>query len=283
MGLLQLQGGASGGAGLLGPPTRRQVHSNLPLHNEAAHGDLQLLRAAIHLHPDQLNILDAASCSALHRALSSGQDSCLRELLRVGADAELADAGGAKPLHRAAAAGRLEAVQLLLAAGAKVNAVDSAGRSALHMAVLGEYVSHERAYTQHAGHTECVHALLAAGADATAKDHSGMLPLDYASQGSHSACMAALAAACVGGLVDASTPLAGIQAPAPALHADDGEAWEVCAVPLFSARHNLRGGSPAPLFYYKPAFSILMHAYLHSIKPPALPLILAAPRAPSGV
>ena len=54
-------------------------------------------------------------------------------------------------------------------------------------------------------------------------------------------------------------------------------------MPLFSARHNLRGGSPAPLFYYKPAFSILMHAYLHSIKPLALPLILAAPRAPSGV
>ena len=260
MGLLQLQGETSGGTGLLGRPPSRQVHSSLPLHNEAAHGDLQLLRAAFHLHPDQLNILDAASHSPLHWALSNVQKSCLRELLRLGADAELADAGGATPLHRAAAAGRLEAVQSLLAAGVRVNAADSAGRSALHMAAHGEHVSQERAYTQHAGRTECVHAPLAVGADATAKDNSGMLPLDYASQGSHSACMAALAAACDGGSVGASTPLAGMQAPAPALHAGDGEAWEVSTVPCLSARHNLKRGSPQALFYYKPAFSILMHA-----------------------
>lgn len=102
-------------------------------------------------------------------AAMSGDLEAVRELLKEGADVNLAQGDGMTALHWAAEAGDVEMVGMLLHAGANVKGVTRIGDyTPLHIA-------------SEAGHGEVVRALLEAGADVEARRaFAGTTPLHLA-------------------------------------------------------------------------------------------------------
>jgi ankyrin repeat protein len=71
----------------------------------------------------------------MHIAAQNGHTPCLEELLRAGADANLAKADGVTPVYLAAMGGHLDCVRALMAVGADLNAQCEDGYTALDVAL----------------------------------------------------------------------------------------------------------------------------------------------------
>lgn len=94
------------------------------------------------------------------------------ELVRAGANVNMADATGATPLHMAAGGGYLAIVRILLEKGAHVNTQDTHASTPLHYAA--------RADTLEPTGSCLVEELLARGARCGLRDREGQLPLHNA-------------------------------------------------------------------------------------------------------
>lgn len=87
-----------------------------------------------------INVLDAAECSALLTAATYGYEPIVAELLRAGADCNKADPKGWTPLMWAVYGQHLDIVKLLLSNGADINAKNDEGTEAPEMAPEGSLV-----------------------------------------------------------------------------------------------------------------------------------------------
>lgn len=94
------------------------------------------------------------------------------ELLKAGANVNVADTTGATPLHMAAGGGHLPTVRVLLEKGAHVNTQDTHASTPLHYAA--------RSDTPEPTGSCLVEALLVAGARCGLRDREGQLPLHNA-------------------------------------------------------------------------------------------------------
>jgi ankyrin repeat protein len=140
---------------------------------------------------------EASFQAALHKAFGD----IARQLLALGANANVRDKEGTTPLHNAVRDGDEELAQLLVASGAEVDAKDGSDVTPLHYAVRGhkgitalllahgasvhtvdgsgDTPLHEAALR---GLDEIVALLLAHGADVNAKNVHGWTPLDEATR-----------------------------------------------------------------------------------------------------
>lgn len=106
--------------------------------------------------------------TALHLAVSHGNERVVEALGLAGSSPVAACGGGISPLHSAVAGGSLRMVELLLRIGADVNAEDSEGNTPLHLAVCGS------------GGDSMVEALIDAGAIVWARNGKGETPAGIA-------------------------------------------------------------------------------------------------------
>ncbi|MEU9112274.1 ankyrin repeat domain-containing protein [Streptomyces sp. NPDC048483] len=123
----------------------------------------------------------------LFAAIPEGDTTCVKALLRAGADPERADSEGTTPLYEASVNGEAAIARLLLAAGAAPD-TESSGLGAEGTPLCAAACW---------GHTEAVRELLAHGADPNLReDHgTGWSPLRWANQGPHPETVALLLAA----------------------------------------------------------------------------------------
>ena len=111
--------------------------------------------------------------SALFVAAGAGYTEVVQELLRLGANPDLANRHGASPLSHAALRGQVQAMRLLLEAGASPNVgtrPSAGGGGALHAALVGRALRGKSL-------ARALGWLLAAGADVTAVDAKGLTAL----------------------------------------------------------------------------------------------------------
>ena len=108
-----------------------------------------------------------ADMTPLHWAGRSGSTTCLRWLLRRGAEVDAETVADRTPLHLAAERGNVEAVWLLVENGADLDAQDRKGRTPLHRAA-------------YEGRLEAAEVLIVLGADRRLKTKSGKRPLQVA-------------------------------------------------------------------------------------------------------
>lgn len=113
----------------------------------AESGDTPVLTAVYHGAWDVVDLLlergaavnvlskNGLANTPLHAALAGNHAAAASELLRAGADVNLADGSGWTPLHLAAANGNEAMVPRLLGAGARCDAVTAKGETALGLAM----------------------------------------------------------------------------------------------------------------------------------------------------
>lgn len=134
-------------------------------------GDLDRLRDLLNGGAD-VNEVDKIGWTALVGASANGQQACVEELLKAGADVNYQDVDYEdSALMLAAECGYPEIVRMLLKAGAEIEQKDCLGETALLKAVYGASMSSAN------GCFEVVKLLLDAGADIDTHDRSGMTPL----------------------------------------------------------------------------------------------------------
>lgn len=138
------------------------------IHNEAARGDVEALRARFESNADACLALNREDKTALHYAINFAQrDSFLFLVEGDRCDPNAADHSGMTPLHCAAFIGLPAAVPMLVEAGANIDARDTFGDTPLHTAAMK-------------GYTDMVNALIDAGADPSVKNNDGRTPHDLA-------------------------------------------------------------------------------------------------------
>lgn len=102
--------------------------------------------------------------TAMHRAISTGQNNVLKMLIAAGADIEIETAHKVTPLMMAASLGNTEAAKMLIAAGADINHRDEVGSTPVFLAALS-------------ASADIVKALIKKGADVTLTNEYGQTPL----------------------------------------------------------------------------------------------------------
>ena len=145
--------GVAGSGGL-----DRQPMSDL--HDAAAAGDTDGVRAILARQPLRIRELKGAKTTVLHSAAAAGHGEVTELLLGAGAAPNARDYGGSTPLHGAARGGHARSVADLVAGGAKPNPINEAGDTPLHEAARG-------------GHLEAAGRLLNHGADPNLKSSCG--------------------------------------------------------------------------------------------------------------
>jgi len=142
----------------------------LPLHFAAGAGDVASIKLLLPITTNRANALGGYKLTPLFFAAGAGKVAAVQELLKEGADADLADGKGYLPLHVAADVGDVECIQFLLAKTTKgVNVKDTEGSTPLVFAAK-------------AGKPKAVEALLNAKADVNMASKNGSLPLHYAAE-----------------------------------------------------------------------------------------------------
>ncbi len=138
------------------------------IHNEAARGDLDALRARLASDRNACDALNREGKTALHYAINFAQRDAFILLVESGqCDINAQDRTGMTPLHCAASIGLPAAIPMLVEAGADLEARDAFGDTPLHTAAMK-------------GHTEMVRALLEAGADYNAVNDDNRTARDLA-------------------------------------------------------------------------------------------------------
>lgn len=133
------------------------------LHDVAARGDLDAVRALLEKDPGWLNRPDDRGKSPLFHAVTNNRVEIVAFLLEQGADPQFADATGLTPLHIAVWHGRAEPAKLLVERGADIHARDVFGDTPLHTAAMH-------------GRVDMVRWLLSIGADPAAANDEGLTP-----------------------------------------------------------------------------------------------------------
>ena len=108
------------------------------LHEAAASGSVYDIEEWACRDMDQL---DEAGLSALHRAVEAGHLGVAALLVAKGADVDVPDTAECTPLHHAAARGQVGAVIVLIDLGAAVAASDECGWTPLHHAAASQQVT----------------------------------------------------------------------------------------------------------------------------------------------
>jgi len=138
------------------------------IHNEAARGAVDALRARLAADPQACSVLNREGKTALHYAINAAQRDAFIVLVDSGqCDINAADHTGMTPLHCAAFIGLPAAVPTLADAGAEIDARDIYDDTPLHMAAMR-------------GYADMVQALLGAGADPAARNKDGRTPGELA-------------------------------------------------------------------------------------------------------
>jgi ankyrin repeat protein len=137
-----------------------------PAHEAVRARNFEALAA---LRPDDVDRVDRGGRSALFEAIVNADEPAVAELIRKGANVNLADRTGETPLHAAARGFQLGIAGRLLIAGAAVDAVDENGNSSLWRAVF-----------ESRGRSEMIALLLKAGASRSLANKHGISPLDLA-------------------------------------------------------------------------------------------------------
>ena len=123
------------------------------------------------------NIMNESSLTALTLAIRNGFDFT-DELIRAGADVDLADKSGNTPIICAAFYGQIGMVKKLIESGCDVNHCGSEFTAVMAAAIKG--------------HTDCVKKLIRAGADLNMQNKIGRTALMFAIEGNSDACTTAL-------------------------------------------------------------------------------------------
>jgi len=107
------------------------------LHHAAKRGDMKMLELYLKYQGD-LNSQEhpgVGASTALHHAVREGHNLFVRNLLKAGADVDMADTQGFLPLHLAARLGKVEMSRMLIMRGSNVNAQDVRGRTPFYWAM----------------------------------------------------------------------------------------------------------------------------------------------------
>lgn len=163
-------------------PILLAANPQLDIHDAAAMGDLQRLRALLTADPALAQAYSGDGFTPLHYvAFFSGNSAQASLLLEAGAevDAVARNAQQVTPLHSAAAHRHNAVIQLLLAHGANVNARQQGGETPLMEAAQN-------------GDSELVDDLLARGADSTLAADDGQTAADFAAKAGHAELAASL-------------------------------------------------------------------------------------------
>lgn len=136
-----------------------------PVADAAERGDVEAVKELVRKGAD-VNLAQGDGMTALHWAAARNQPELVQVLVKAGAKLESTTRIGAfTPLHVAAREGSVAATQALLVAGAKVDAASTVGTTPLHFAALG-------------GNPQVVAALIEKGADVNAAEPAyGQTPL----------------------------------------------------------------------------------------------------------
>lgn len=144
------------------------------VHDAAALGDLDGLRALLHADADRVHGRSDDGFTPLHLAAFLGGPDATRLLVERGADVTAVSTGAmaVQPLHSAAAAWDVDSCRVLLDAGALVDARQGGGYTALHTAAMH-------------GDDLLVDLLLEAGAEPRVRSDDGLDAAGYAERGGH--------------------------------------------------------------------------------------------------
>jgi tetratricopeptide (TPR) repeat protein len=134
------------------------------IHDAAANGDLEKVRALLQDDPDLVMSKDKNGLTPLHRAAKNGHADVTKLLLANKAEINAKTSAGRTPLHDAAERGHKDLVELLLINKANINEKTYRGYTALHLAAFNGYM-------------DVVDLLLDHGADVNAKSNLGTTPL----------------------------------------------------------------------------------------------------------
>lgn len=163
-------------------PTLLAANPQLDIHDVAAMGDLDHLRALLTSDPSLARAYSSDGFTALHYvAFFSGSAEVASSLLNAGAevDAVARNPQQVTPLHSATARSHNAIIQLLLAQGANVNARQAGGETPLMEAAQN-------------GDAALVDYLLTHGADPTLAMDDGRTSADFALAAGHAALAATL-------------------------------------------------------------------------------------------
>ncbi|PAA46131.1 hypothetical protein BOX15_Mlig017752g1, partial [Macrostomum lignano] len=151
---------------------------NLPMNDgstslwiAAQNGHVKVVDELIRAGAD-IELADCTDASPLWTAADHGHVSTVLRLLRAGATVDRCDNMGSSPLHAAVSNGHLKVTRLLLKYRAKVDVLSTIGNSPLTSASLE-------------GHAECVRELLKFGANVNQSGFEGCSALYFASEGGH--------------------------------------------------------------------------------------------------
>jgi ankyrin repeat protein len=137
------------------------------IHDAAADGDLEKVRALLQDDPNLVFDKDKNGYTPLHWAAKNGHADVAKLLLANKAESNAKTNIGWTPLHEASEGGHKDLVELLLVNKANVNEKTYRGYTALHFAASK-------------GFMDVAELLLAHGADVNAKCNLGFTPLQTA-------------------------------------------------------------------------------------------------------
>ena len=144
------------------------------IHDAAAAGDLEKIKALLKANPDLVNSKNTNGVTPLMFAADVGDIETVKLLLASNADVNARDDHGITPLLMVVGPDRknMDMAELLLASNADVNAKDIQGETPL-------------GYAARNGYKNMAELLLAQGANVNAKDNKGETPLRLALDKGH--------------------------------------------------------------------------------------------------